>query len=938
MAKNIYVGEGPAEIKLEEIFNQATSGDNVILNQVDRFHTVPSGMNIQEGSTLHFTGNSADRVVKLSCGITVYGELTLENVTLDFSLTGVEAGERIYIPGGTLNLNNVTIIGSDRTISPILVDYSGTINIDDTEVLNRADNGYGIDVQGDSKADITTSYTNGVNLDHSLMTVTDASILGGVQLKNDAELSGVRTRFNFTESVNPRNIMCTDSKMKLLKCDIKGDKTDNPFRAFNATLDLEELTIQQVRANGFGLEVSDNSTVTIKASEINGLFIKSSIVSAYQKFVISGFFEMYENAVFKAEQVNNKIESLKFALVMNTHSNAEITYFDTDNLANFKVIDSSLRIERSNLSAEKTAVAEVAGRSEIVGDFIESREYERKDKSSTENLSVSNKKESEENALESLDQLVGLEEVKRTARKFINLTNVNKKKEEAGIPVKKASLHSVFLGNPGTGKTTVARLIGQILSQNGVLQNDHFVEVSRQDLVSGYIGKTTENTLEKLKEAHGGVFFVDEAYTLNSTEGTANYGQEALDTILKYMEDYRDEIMIIFAGYTKEMFDFMNMNPGLKSRVPHSFDFEDYTIDQLVDIGVRDLEHQHYNFDQERYRRELSKAYRRSTENSNARFVRNFNEKLVIEQSNRVEEAGLTEKEEFLTVTDEDWDNLLGNNESEDQKELNELLNELNQLVGLRNVKTYVNQLVKEARANQLFEERGISFEQPSYHMIFAGPPGTGKTTVARLISKIYFALGILSKEMPVEVDRGDLVGSYIGHSEKNTNNALERAMGGVLFIDEAYQLTLNDSDRDFGRQVVDTLITALENHRDQFIAIFAGYTGDMERFLEANEGLKSRIPYYIEFDAYTPEDVGEIVIRSLGDKWRFNEDFLRMTVINKYDNLPENEKSNGRWARNFTQKLLMLQKNYIVSEDVSPENFDFITDKVIYEIGQMAV
>ncbi|WP_371814647.1 AAA family ATPase [Jeotgalicoccus sp. WY2] len=135
-------------------------------------------------------------------------------------------------------------------------------------------------------------------------------------------------------------------------------------------------------------------------------------------------------------------------------------------------------------------------------------------------------------------------------------------------------MHSVYLGNPGTGKTTVARLVGQVLYQEGVLKSNKFVEVSRQDLVSGFIGKTSEITLDKLKEAHGGVFFVDEAYTLNSGGGSTNYGQEALDTILKYMEDNRDSIMIIFAGYTKEMYDFFNMNPGLKSRIPHYFNLK----------------------------------------------------------------------------------------------------------------------------------------------------------------------------------------------------------------------------------------------------------------------------------------------------------------------------------------------------------------------------
>ncbi|WP_213810498.1 AAA family ATPase [Jeotgalicoccus sp. WY2] len=159
--------------------------------------------------------------------------------------------------------------------------------------------------------------------------------------------------------------------------------------------------------------------------------------------------------------------------------------------------------------------------------------------------------------------------------------------------------------------------------------------------------------------------------------------------------------------------------------------------------------------------------------------------------------------------------------------------------------------------------------------------------------------------------------------------------MGGVLFIDEAYQLSIENSDNDFGKQAIETLITELENNRDKFIVIFAGYSEDMERFMNANEGLKSRVPYTIEFPAYKAEDVVEIVLNMLRGQWRFNEDFLRMTVMNAYEQLPEADKSNGRWARNFTQKLLMQHKNYIVNEDVEPDNFDFITDKVIFGMGE---
>src|SRR5699024_8019397 len=145
----------------------------------------------------------------------------------------------------------------------------------------------------------------------------------------------------------------------------------------------------------------------------------------------------------------------------------------------------------------------------------------------------------------------------------------------------------------------------------------------------------------------------------------------------------------------------------------------------------------------------------------------------------------------------------------------------------------------KEDEPNQLVEEKGMDIGTHTYHMTFTGPPGTGKTTVASLIARFLIALGVLVEVNLIEVDRSDLVGCNFGHTEKHTKNAIDRAMGGVLFIDEAYQLSLQGSDNDFGKQAIETLITALENYRDKFVVIFAGYTDDMNRIMSSNECLR---------------------------------------------------------------------------------------------------
>lgn len=206
------------------------------------------------------------------------------------------------------------------------------------------------------------------------------------------------------------------------------------------------------------------------------------------------------------------------------------------------------------------------------------------------------------------------------------MVQFNKRRVENGQKPLNQSLHSVFYGNPGTGKTTVARLMGQVLCDAGVFDKDKFkfVEVSEADLVAEYIGQTAPKTTEVLKKATGGILFIDEAYTLNKKESLgANFGQEAIDTILKYMEDHRSEIMIVFAGYTKEMEQFLKTNPGLKSRVPNEFDFEDYTLEEAVEIGLNDLESQQCRLeDEEYYATQLKNAYRNSLDKSNGRWVR----------------------------------------------------------------------------------------------------------------------------------------------------------------------------------------------------------------------------------------------------------------------------------------------------------------------------
>lgn len=255
-----------------------------------------------------------------------------------------------------------------------------------------------------------------------------------------------------------------------------------------------------------------------------------------------------------------------------------------------------------------------------------------------------------------LDRMIGLKKVKQQVKEFVAVSVMDKKRQEKGLPTSAQTLHSIFAGNPGTGKTTVARILGHLLYEKGVIKQDKLVETSRADLVGEYIGETAPKTRKVLKSALGGILFIDEAYTLTPTSGR-DYGGEAIDEILKFMEDHRSEIMIIFAGYSNEMKKFLQSNPGLKSRIPNTFEFEDYTTDEMIQIGLSSLKKQKYKIDEDAYTELLKHNLSFSNDNSNGRWVRNFNESILKKQAIRLAlRADDVSDEELVTITQEDLD------------------------------------------------------------------------------------------------------------------------------------------------------------------------------------------------------------------------------------------------------------------------------------------
>lgn len=550
-----------------------------------------------------------------------------------------------------------------------------------------------------------------------------------------------------------------------------------------------------------------------------------------------------------------------------------------------------------------------------------------KDDSDEDSVEVFVDDKSVEEILSDLNNLIGLENIKEKVKEYIDYVSFLQFREESGIKDDDdIVMHSVFTGNPGTGKTTVVKMLGEIYKSMGLLSKGHVHTVEANDIIAGFIRQTGKDTKKAIEKARGGILFIDEAYMLFKEGNTGNdFGSEAVAALITEMSDGKGDIAIMVAGYPKEMESFLNSNPGLKSRFRNYFHFEDYTPDELSRIAEFAAEKKGVVISDGaaiELKKVLTDAFRKRDKTfGNARFAFALIDEAKINLGTRVMKDPNLEKltkTQLSTLMDVDIEDISNPNIDKklnigiDEELLKVALNELDELTGLTTIKQEVQELIKLTRYYK--ENNRDILKAFSMHSVFIGNPGTGKTTVARIIAKVYKALGMLERGHLIDADGGDLVAGWVGQTSGKTKDLITKAMGGILFIDEAYAITggTTGPKGDFGGEAIAAMIKEMEDHRSEFGIIVAGYTKNMRDFLEANPGLKSRFDQTFKFEDFTVEELWEIAVNMYNSKGlvadRKAEEHLKIYINHLYENR-DRFFGNARSVRKIIEKSTRNQE-----------------------------
>ena len=512
--------------------------------------------------------------------------------------------------------------------------------------------------------------------------------------------------------------------------------------------------------------------------------------------------------------------------------------------------------------------------------------------------------------LRQLNAMTGLGEVKATVEKLRRRMVMGDITEPG---------HYIFTGNPGTGKTTVAGYMGKILRNMKLLSRGHLVYYTATEIMKkvGLSGSFEDAAAE----AFDGVLFIDEAYQL--VEDNRGIGSRIIASMLSFMEkpENRKRLSIIVAGYEDEMDDFIKTNPGLKSRFSETVHFENYSAEELHEILLRRLDQEGIVPDED-YKSKMLNALTKHVELhgkernfGNARFIRENvfqgsldarNRRLIAEFGDNVP----ADRKNLLTGADiPDFLSRFAKVPVKKKETAAEktAMEEIERLIGFDEIKAKLKAMIALKKAAEEYDKPEL-LENLNLHWVLRGNPGTGKTMVAKLIGKVYKELGLLPNGKTVKVTRKDLVAEHVGGTAPLTQKAIDRAMGGILFIDEAYTLSRqNRSGTDFGQESIDALLEQMTDKNGEFAVIAAGYPKEMQTFLDANPGFASRFEQDFVLRDYTADELLQIFESKCNKKKFLLDDSMKETVRTVFANMIAakiRNWANGREAENLERKM----------------------------------
>ena len=530
-----------------------------------------------------------------------------------------------------------------------------------------------------------------------------------------------------------------------------------------------------------------------------------------------------------------------------------------------------------------------------------------------------------------LSGIVGIDDIREQIRRIIISVTYHDVRQLAGVNKKRhLNLHTMLTGNPGTGKTTIARALGKIYHEAGLLPTANFVEIGRDKIVGEFIGQTDKLIAEHIEKAMGGILFIDEAYALAKQDSGKDFGHDAIAALVRAMENHRDDFIVIVAGYKDKMHEFLSSNPGLNDRLKKKIDIPDFDTEKLCKIFESFCNSEEYYLTDESRKAayvEIDKLYRsRTSDFGNARAVRNLFDEIVERTSLRVVTYNITDPVGVSTILPVDI-------KQETSDDSSAYIAEFDKMIGLDDVKSKALRFINNIKVGQEKHEAGFNPLKPTLNLVMTGNPGTGKTTMAEILANAFHKAGVLNTNKITYASRSEIIGQHIGDTEKNMKKKIEQSLGGMLFIDEAYSLVEENSSNDYGKKALEVLLEYTEKYRENLMVVVAGYPDKMQKFVDANPGLKSRFPHQLHFRDYNVEELVEIFIQMSNKEGYKLEDGAREAVTQKIEclyELRDENFGNARTIRNFLDEVKMTQSDRLIK--LSKEERKGLIDKLTKE------